>query len=265
MNRFEQIHALLESADESLLEIERLYNSSLSSKELDPQLLVRIKNLLENLRSSLEYLAQEIFNRYCRCPRGKHISVYFPILSKTSTPQDFASFMNGRFPGLAQARPSLYSKLESYQYFHSATNEWLIQFNELCQQNKHEQLTPQIRKEEKRTRITDSAGRTVSWTDGVQFGRDGTIVLKPGGKLILGPGGSVELGPTGASVLGRPIDPRKQIPQGRPQDKIERITWVDFQFSSIGVSALPFMKTCTSRVRAMVREIQDEIEGISSP
>lgn len=261
MKRFNHIYTLIESADGMLIEIEDLYNKSLAEKELDAQLLVRIKNFLENLRSALDYLAKEIFDRFCTQPANKRpIAVYFPILGKTPNASDFKPFMKGRFPGLQQSCPSIYSKLESYQFYKSASNEWLVQFNELCKENKHEQLSPQTREQEEEIRLTDPSGRQIGWNEGIRFGPGKQIVFEPGGKLTFGPGGSIEFGDEGVSVMGRPVDTETQVPSTRPGDKAEKIVWVNFVFTAIDAPALPFLKLCAKRVRAIVDEVKGKLE-----
>ena len=250
--------ALLASARDALPNIEKLYKNSLAKKDLDLQLLVQIKNLLENLRSALDYLAQNVFDCFCTSPTsGKAISVYFPILRRGATPTDFANFANGRFPGLRDNAPAVYECFESYQFYKSPANEWLLQFNDLCQQNKHEQLSPQTRHEERGTRFSDKTGASVTWNEGVQFGPGGSLVFKPGGKLRLGPGGSVGFTGSGMRVLGRPVDPHAQAPAEDAESRLKRIAWVDFRFDSVGTSVFPFLRDCVDKVSDIVDRVRD--------
>src|SRR5574337_239643 len=224
MSRLDHSHALVKDSEATLTAIERLYKQSLSSKDIGTQLPIRIKNFLDNLRSSLDFVARDIFEKFCvNTPSGKSIQIYFPILRPSANQHDFDAFMNGRFPLLKDVSPFIYMKLESYQVFRSKDNEWLTQFNELCQENKHEQLSPQTRTEDKSVRLSDEKGRSVSWNEGVKFGPSGSITFGPGGKLTIGPGGSVEFGSSGPSILGRPVDPTSQNPHLRPGDKLENV------------------------------------------
>lgn len=244
----------------TLTAIEKLYKQSLSSKDIGTQLPIRIKHFLDNLRSSLDFVAREIFVNFCSKERpAKTIQVYFPILRSSATQQDFDAFMNGRFPSLRDVSTSLYGKLESYQSFKTRDNEWLAQFNELCQENKHEQLSPQTRTEDKSVRLSDEKGRSVSWNEGVKFGPSGGITFGPGGKLTIGRGGSVEFGPSGPSVLGRRVDPVSQGRHLQPKDKFENVVWVDFKFKSNGVSVMPFLRQCLTGVKKIIEEMEFEI------
>ena len=257
MNKQDHAQALLGSARDALPKIEDLYNGSLAEKELDSQLLIQIKNLLENLRSALDYVARDVFERFCTPPEGgKTIPVYFPILRRTATPQDFSNFANGRFPGLRENARTLYDCLESYQVYKSPENEWLVQFNELCQENKHEHLSPQTRREEKQTQFSDKSGGSVSWNEGVYFGPGGRIVFKPGGKLSFGRGGSVGFGKSGVRIMGRPVDPQAQAPVPDPESALRRVVWVDFRFDALGVSAFPFLRTCLAKVAGIMEAVR---------
>ena len=253
--------ALLASARDALPEIEKLYKDCLAEKELNPQLLVQIKNLLENLRSALDYVARDVFDCFCAPPAsGRPIPVYFPILRRTTTPADFATFVNGRFPGLRDNAPALYECFESYQRYRSPADEWLLQFNELCQENKHSQLSPQTRHEERCTRFSDKTGASVTWNKGVQFGPGGSLVFKPGGKLRLGPGSSVGFTGSGMRVLGRPVDPHAQAPAEDAESCLKRIVWVDFRFDSIGISVFPFLRDCVDKVSAIVDRVRKTVD-----
>lgn len=84
-------------------------------------------------------------------------------------------------------------------------------------ENKHADLVEQTRVETQQTRVTGQGGGQVGWGPGVTFGG-------------------------GVSIMGVPIDPRTQLPIPHPSIKVERITWIDFQFAGIGASALGLLK-----------------------
>ncbi|MCX6072401.1 MAG: hypothetical protein NTU91_16355 [Chloroflexi bacterium] len=62
----------------------------------------------------------------------------------------------------------------------------------------------------------------------------------------------------GSEVLigGVPVDPRTQMPVPHPSLKVERITWVDFQFDGVGVSALGLLKAAASGIKGIVTEVE---------
>jgi len=55
--------------------------------------------------------------------------------------------------------------------------------------------------------------------------------------------------------MGVPIDPRTQLPVPNNRVQTTITTWVDFKFSEIGESALPFVEKSLDAVEAICREI----------
>jgi len=227
------IRALLKKVGSQVRQIEAEYNKSLHAKAIDPGLRVDIKNACENLRSVLDYLAVDIRERHCPQASSKD-RFYFPILPDKKT---FDSRLDQWFPGLRQAAPAVVSALEAVQPFQSG-QEWLGHFNRLNTENKHCDLVEQTRVETQETKVTRQGGQ-VSWTSGVTFGQ-------------------------GVSVMGVPIDPRTQLPVPHPSLKVERITWVDFQFATIEVSALGLLKKALngiSTIEATIRPLLYDSAG----
>jgi hypothetical protein len=206
-----RIRALLTEATTQVQKIEKEYNKSLRSRTIDLDLRIDIKNVCENLRSSLDYLAADVRERHC--PDAPAFDLfYFPILPNKKA---FDARVDQWFPGLWQSAPAVASALEAVQPF-QVQYEWLGLFNRVNVENKHHDLVAQTRVETQQTRVTGQ-GREVSWTSGVPFRGD-------------------------VSVMGAPIDPKTQLPSPRPSIGVERITWVDFQFAGLGVSTLGLLK-----------------------
>lgn len=227
-SRQASIRALLTKIDAQVGKIEAEYNRSLHSQAIEPELRIDIKNACENLRSVLDYLAADIRERHCptAAPSDRF---YFPILPDKKT---FDNRLDQWFPGLRQSAPAVVSVLEAAQPF-QAGQEWLGQFNRVNNENKHGELVEQARVESQQTRVTGQSGGQVSWGPGVTFG-------------------------SGVSVMGVPIDPRTQLPIPHPSIKVERITWVDFQFAGLGVSALGLLK----QARAGIAKIEASVRPL---
>ena len=154
---------------------------------------------------------------------------YFPILPDKKT---FNARIDQWFPGLRRSAPAVVTVLEEVQPFQS-DQEWLGQFNQVNNMNKHGDLVEQTRVESQRTKVTGQGGGQVSWGPGVTFG-------------------------DGVSVMGVPVDPMTQLPVPHPSIKVERITWVDFQFAGIGVSAFGLLKQARAgigKIEATVRPL----------
>ena len=227
-SRQASIRALLAKIDAQVGKIEAEYKESLYSQAIDPELRVDLKNACENLRSVLDYLAADIRDRYCPTASSSD-RFYFPILPDKKT---FNARIDQWFPGLRRSAPAVVTALEEVQPFQS-DQEWLGQFNQVNNMNKHGDLVEQTRVESQRTKVTGQGGGQVSWGPGVTFG-------------------------DGVSVMGVPVDPMTQLPVPHPSIKVERITWVDFQFAGIGVSAFGLLKQARAgigKIEATVRPL----------
>lgn len=228
MARKDSIRALLTKAEDQLGQIEAEYKKSLHAKIVDPKLRVDIKNASENMRSALDYIARDVRERHCPAAPS-NVRFYFPILPDKKT---FNKKLDDWFPGLRQAAPNVAAALEAMQPFQPG-QEWLGQFNHVNNENKHGDLVEQIRTERVETKVTGSGGVRVSWGPGVTFG-------------------------SGVSIMGVPVDPRTQLPVPDPSIKVERITWIDFQFAGTGTSALGLLK----RTLTGVHEIESKIRPL---
>jgi hypothetical protein len=229
MARADSIEALVAKAWDQLRQIEAEYAKSLYAKAVDPELRIDIKNACENMRSALDYIAHDIRERHCPTAPAK-ARFYFPILPDAKT---FEARLNDWFPGLRKAAPGVADLLEAVQPFQLG-HEWLGQFNQVNNDNKHGDLVEQVRTERPETKVTSVGGRgQVSWGSGVTFG-------------------------SGVSIMGVPVDPRTQLPVPHPSIEVERITWVDFQFGGIGVSALGLLQ----QTLAGIREIEAKIRPL---
>lgn len=222
------IEALLTQAQEQLREVEDKYRSSLTAKSVSPDLKVKIKNLCENLRSVLDYLAHDIRESKCSQPK-KNDRFYFPILPDT---MQFESKMREWFPRLDSIAPELWSYLESIQPYQGAEAEWLGQFNRLNNENKHSSLVEQTRIEVERIKAS-SGGGSVEWSpQNVKFGH-------------------------GVSILGVPIDPSTQLPIPHPSIEVKRIIWVDFRFEGIDKSALVLLKEAADGINQIAGKVSE--------
>ncbi|AVK50681.1 hypothetical protein AXY43_23160 [Clostridium sp. MF28] len=101
-----------------LKEIEKIYNDSLLQDSTPSTLKVTIKNFLENIRSSLEYITNYVFYTYCAKnyteTELKRKKVYFPIRKDKNY---FDKCINKDFRGLHESNPEIYQILENCQAF----------------------------------------------------------------------------------------------------------------------------------------------------
>lgn len=223
-SRLEDIQSLLRSSEGKIQDIQKQYEASLHAQEIPAVLQVEIKNLCENLRSVLDYLASDIHDTYCR---DKKPRFYFPILSSREV---FETKVEQWFPALRATAPSLWEYLESLQPYHDLF-KWLGILAEATNQNKHDKLVPQTRFETEQVQVRMAAGGSVTWNPrGVRFG-------------------------AGVSIGGVPVDPKTQLPVPHPSQKVERVLWVDFLFEGLNISALGLVKTSLKGITDIVGEI----------
>ncbi|MBI3896518.1 MAG: hypothetical protein HY313_11370 [Acidobacteria bacterium] len=227
MNRSQSIEALLRKARESFGHLRQAYETSLHFKVVSNDLKVDIKNIFENLRSCLDYMAHDIFE-YTYPGKNPPKPLYFPI--RQSLP-DFDAVINKDFSSLKASHRPVYDFLESIQPYH---NPWLSQFNDLNNNNKHQDLVEQARTETQEVKVSSPSG-SISWhRPGVTFGN-------------------------GVSVMGVPIDPRTQMPVPNDMVRTEVTIWIDFKFKANGQSVLPFIEKSIESVEHIYTELDKYI------
>jgi hypothetical protein len=222
MKRQANIEALLRKARAEFGQLRSAYDKALQAKTISEDLKVDLKNIFENLRSCLDYLAHEISETLCRPPKSNQL--YFPI--RASEPE-FRKVMSDQFDGLEQNAAALFSFLESIQ---PCKQSWLGQFNRLNNGNKHQDLVEQTRTETVMVNVASPSGASVTWNPAnVRFG-------------------------SGVWVAGVPVDPRTQMPVPNNQAKTTVTKWIDFKFAENGESVLPFVQRSIDQVQTIFDE-----------
>ncbi|MBU1397629.1 MAG: hypothetical protein KKE00_12215, partial [Proteobacteria bacterium] len=218
MSRKNSIAALIKKSRYSMVSLKNDYQASLKAKEVSEELKVDIKNILENLRSCLDYIARDVYDKFIHGTPGR---LYFPI---RHTPNEFQQAISRDYSGLDQSAPNLYTIIEQVQPYN---DPWLGKFNRLNNDNKHEDLVEQTRTEYRRVTVSSkSGGGSVSWGPGVTFG-------------------------PGVSVVGVPIDPRTQMPVSNKTTDTKVEIWVDFKFRDNNESVIPFLDKSVNKVESL--------------
>jgi hypothetical protein len=221
--RTKDINALLKRSVDDFNVLKDQYEKCLHEQNISSDLKIDIKNLSGNLRSVLDYIAKDIRDIHCSLSKKNDI-FYFPILSDLTS---FNSQCLKWYPGLRDSCLDLWNYLESIQPYHKEY-EWLGNFNRLNNENKHNSLFEQTRKETKRVNVKLKGG-SVNWDPGaVKFGH-------------------------GVYIGGVPINPATQMPIPHPSQTVEVVTWVDFQFDGINVSALSLLKSSFEGISEIVQ------------
>lgn len=227
MKRKDSIEALLRKSRATFAVLRREYETSLHEKVIRDDLRVDIKNVFENLRSCLDYLAHELFEALCGTVKQPN-RLYFPICISRI---EFDKVMSRDYPGLEKTNKVVFDFLESIQPYN---NVWLRQFNQLNNENKHQDLVEQTRVESRHVSVTSPGGGGVSWGPGVSFSGD-------------------------VRVMGVPIDQRTQLPVPNNQVVTKITIWVDFAFKVTGLSVLPFIEDSVNKVESIFRELEKHI------
>jgi len=163
----DDIRDLLADNDEQLTLVGRIYaegeESGIESRRLRP----RIKNVVENQRSILDYLAHEVHQQHGIETKAK---VYYPFASSS---EKFAGDIDGRMPGVRKARPDIAEAIKRHQPFN---HDWMIWLNYLRNESGHRTLSKQRERKTTRTLLHLRGGGTSSIQDIGVIGSDGEPV-----------------------------------------------------------------------------------------
>lgn len=231
MSRKTDIEALLNRTDKNLLKINEEYEKALHSKIISAELRIDIKDYFGNLRSVLDYLANEIVEKYCPNANPKD-NLYFPIRADQVS---FKNLMKKSYPDLQTNCKTAYDILVALQPFKKPDNTWLTHFNKLNNENKHERLVAQKRTETKRVNVEIKGGGGVSWDPS-----------------------AVKFGP-GVFIGGVPVNPYTQMPNPSDTQTVTIETWVDFQFEDINVSAIWLTRESLKQIKTIYDNLKDKI------
>ena len=238
--RKNDVKILLEHVKVKLTNIKKNYDQSLQEKDIPGSLCVDIKNAMENLRSSLEYMAQDVYETlitpYRKTKNLKTITkIYFPY---GKDEQHFRSMIKHNLPDLEIIKPDIYFLIESMQP-HVCNDTWLDDFCKILNDNKHMSLSPQIRTENQ----TYSVG------------------LRNKSAAISAPARAIKAPPGAISIENNPIqfDPTTGIPKEKPGLEISVKTWVSFLFQGTKRKVYPLLETAFHRIEAMSEKFYEII------
>jgi hypothetical protein len=191
----DDIHALLNAANGQLVILRALYEQSIEAQQLDPELRPLIKNILENQRSALDYLAQRILDKHGT--PGATKKVYYPL---AYGPNAFPNWFDKNLPGVKKGCPAAHDAIRDRQPYEPGY-DWLQDLLDLVNQNKHRELTPQVKAwktelvvdpeqsglpaERVEADVADASTDAVQATEPVLVGRDAQVGEKIGAAVIV--------------------------------------------------------------------------------
>lgn len=145
MEPINDANSLLDFSSTTFNLINKLYSESVYEEDLPPTLNILIKNYLENIRSSLDYIANYIFDTYCSSeynPKDLESikrSIYFPICKNE---KKFNQIINKKFKGLSKEFVDILEKYQPYK-----NNQWIKNLHEISNKSKHIELIKNTRVE----------------------------------------------------------------------------------------------------------------------
>lgn len=228
MNRKADIKVLLDEVTRQYNKIIAGYEAALHNQSLD--LRVPVKNLMENLRSALDYMAHDIYEACCQPSRAvKGISdpkrIYFPYGKDLNA---FRSSIRSFLPGLESGSKAVFDLLLSIQPF-TCGDSWLFDLCSILNDKKHDRLTEQIR--------TETQTHTVQ-------GPNGSVSIQ------VNPNVEIISTPNSMEIFGVPAEFRADGIYTAPSPLLKhtRITWVGFTFAGTSVNVLELLNKAVSGV-----------------
>jgi hypothetical protein len=238
--RDSDVKSLLTHVDGSLVDIKSAYERSLREKNIPVSLRINVKNAMENLRSCLDYMAQDIAEVVIipyRTANSLSVlkRVYFPY---GKDKQSYYESVNRNLPDLQSVRSVIYALIEGIQP-HACGNTWLYDLCSILNANKHKSLSPQERTERQTYKV----------------GRQG------GGASISAPAGAIKAPPGAISIGGAPVifDPITGIPMKTPGLEVSVTTWVSFVFQDTNVQVYPLLVIALREIRETSEKLYKEL------
>src|SRR2546426_7059994 len=95
--------AVLKVSDRMIDQIGPIIHATAREAEPPEELLILIKNILENQRSALDYIAVGVVKRHGKASVSED-RIYYPMVTD---PQKFAAIFEQAMPGVAQRQPEV--------------------------------------------------------------------------------------------------------------------------------------------------------------
>lgn len=240
MKRYDDVRALIRESKEQYVEVKKSYDKALKDKSLDIR--IKVKNLMENLRSILDYTSRDIYEKICKHHRQKSgrpdpRRIYFPYGRNEDT---FRKSIGSSLPGLEVMSPSIYGLIKSAQPFVS-NNSWIYDLCEINNENKHDKLTPQTREEIETYSVEGPQGSVsiISNNPNVR------VTSQPGAVRIFGV--PAQFTPEGIRTAPSKLQHRRTI-------------WVSFVFEGTNINVLSLLTNAVPGVEALTTSIYEELK-----
>ena len=163
-----QIDKLLNSALRRKKRIRDIIRISVYENKFHDEIDTEFKNFLEDLKSALDYSANDIYKKYGITENAK---IYFPINIRNKT---IVNGTNSKFWKYLQTKNKrLYEYLEEINNNLDSNYDWLKEFNSLVNENKHRNFTIKYLNRGERTAVENKIGSKIEWQkENVKFSKD---------------------------------------------------------------------------------------------
>lgn len=239
MKRYDDVITLVQESIDQYTEVEKLYDKSLRAKSLDIR--IKVKNLMENLRSILDYTARDLYEGVCKPHRQKlgktdPRNIYFPYGRNES---DFKSSITKSLPDLEVLSVPIYNLIRNVQPFVSG-NPWICDLCYINNENKHDRLTPQTRQEIETYTVEGPQGSVSIISNNPNI----RVTSQPGAVKIFG----VPAQFTPEGIRTAPSNLRHK-----------RTVWISFVFEGTSINVLNLLKNAVPGVEALAKSIYREL------
>jgi hypothetical protein len=200
---------------------------------------VALKNTLENLRSVLDYAAQDIRSKL-KAHIGNKVpeKVYFPYGQREDL---FKQSVNRNLPNLLEHMPSIYSLVQSMQSFKSG-DPWLVDLCGLTNDAKHNNLS---KTEHEKSRVIYQGGMAF-----IEIVGEVSQVAITGNRVngvlqddvFIGPDGTTRISPVSGQTL---IIENNKI-----------------QFHGKQIEVVPFLNACHKNLSKFADDLARELERV---
>lgn len=215
---------------------------------------VKLKSILENLRSSLEYIAQDISSVLSN-PNDK---VYFPY---GDTKENFKGRINQNLPAIRSEYPKIYDYIEHLQPHKNNGDKWLVDMCRMTNDAKHKKLLEV--KNEGKNHISVNAGG-IPFIDIINGGH-GKVLLEVGGNTFFSfndDGSETNLGTMGEYHL-------EETEEGIEVKVIKEDDFVSFSIveekklvidGETPIEAIPFLEKCFNKISQFSTDVYTQLK-----
>jgi len=238
--RQDYVGALISHTKAHFPVIEKEYEASLQREDIDPVLRISVKNFMENLRSALDYLARDIYDMVIRpvTNAGRQLDISRVMFPYGKDRKSFSAMINSRLPDLNSVNPAVFSLVEHVQP-HRYGSSWLYDLCHIVNENKHNQLTPQTRKE------------------GIPSYEVGPPGQKPS---IVADAGAIRAREVVIDGKNAAFDPFTGLPLPSPGLQVNITRWVSFAFANTNIAVLPLLQTATREIETLAKKVYAALE-----